>query len=169
MNRSSNLPRLVDFSCDNVYEMCTFHRRPPSTSCYNIFSLRRPRHKCSIVSEAPGSVPQRKIRGFLISQRNPELPAEYAEQNKELYELVNEKYRVDEFYDRSVTKPLMRLAEGTFFKVIDRSVIDNTVNKLASVFRWLGARIASTTTGAVRTYIAVMVVGLLLIVLSLFT
>ncbi|MFT7619037.1 MAG: NADH-quinone oxidoreductase subunit L [Planctomycetota bacterium] len=101
--------------------------------------------------------------------RNPELPATYAEQNKELYDLVNDKYRVDEFYDRSVTKPLVRLAEGTFYKVIDRNLIDNTVNKSAFVFSWLGARIASTTTGAVRTYIAVMIVGLLLVVLSLFT
>ncbi len=101
--------------------------------------------------------------------RNPELPAEYAEQHKELYDLVNDKYRVDEFYDRSVTKPLERLADGTFYKVIDRSVIDNTVNTTGHIFRWLGARIASTTTGAVRTYIAVMIVGLLLVVLSLFT
>ncbi len=113
------------------------------------------------------------VAGLFIAHRcyvrHPELPAQYAEQNKELYDLVNEKYRVDEFYDQSVTKPLERLAEGTFFKVIDRRVIDNTVNSVARTFRWLGARIASTTTGAVRTYIAVMIVGLLLVVLSLFT
>ncbi len=83
--------------------------------------------------------------------------------------MVNEKYRVDEFYDKSITKPLERLAEGTFFKTIDRGLIDKTVNSSAQIFGWLGARIASTTTGAVRTYIAVMIVGLLLVVLSLFT
>ncbi len=113
------------------------------------------------------------VAGLFIAHRcyvrNPELPAEYAEKNRELYELVSDKYRVDEFYERCVTRPLERLAQGTFFKLIDRQVIDKTVNNTASMFRWLGARIASTSTGAVRTYIAVMIVGLLLVVLSLFT
>ena len=101
--------------------------------------------------------------------RNPSLPAQYAEKHKDLYSLVNDKYRVDEFYAESVTKPLVRFAERAFFQVLDRKVIDDTINGVARIFRWLGARFASAQNGVARTYIAVMMVGLLLIILSLFT
>ncbi len=113
------------------------------------------------------------VSGLFLAWRfyvkDPTLPGQFVEKHREVYEIVNDKYRVDEFYDRSVTKPLVRLADATFFKLIDRRVIDDSLNRLAGVFRWLGARLASTQTGAARTYVAVMIVGLLLVILSLFT
>ena len=101
--------------------------------------------------------------------KDPELPATYAERYPEAYELIRDRYRVDELYGRVVVRPLERLAEHSFFRMIDRSLIDDTLNRLARGIRYLGARVSSSQSGAVRTYIAVMIGGLLLIMLSLLT
>ncbi|MCB9834286.1 MAG: NADH-quinone oxidoreductase subunit L [Planctomycetes bacterium] len=132
-------------------------------------------HEAKFAAEASLAVMSVMVAvvGLLVAWRfyvkDPTLPAQVVDKHQDIYELVHDKYRVDEFYDRSVTQPLVRLAEGTLFKVIDRKLIDDTINGLAGVFRWLGARLASTQTGAARTYVAVMIVGLLLVILSLFT
>ncbi|MCA9319447.1 MAG: hypothetical protein KDB53_01870, partial [Planctomycetes bacterium] len=111
------------------------------------------------------------LAGLMLAWRwyvkDPSLPKSYVDRNRELYDLVHDKYRVDEFYEGAVVRPLENLAENTLFQTIDRKVVDDTVNRTGGLFRWLGARIATAQTGSVRTYIAVMIAGVLVIMLSL--
>jgi NADH-quinone oxidoreductase subunit L len=67
---------------------------------------------------------------------------DFVEKHRELYELVLDKYRVDEFYDATIIHPLLDLNEGTCR--FDNEVVDGAVNGAA----WLG-QIVSKATGVV--------------------
>ena len=99
--------------------------------------------------------------------RFPHIPQEYASKHPELYALLRDKYRVDELYHGMVVAPLRSLADRTFFRVIDRNVIDRSVDRIGELSSWIGGRVAASQTGSVRIYIAVMMGGVLLIILSL--
>jgi proton-translocating NADH-quinone oxidoreductase chain L len=64
---------------------------------------------------------------------------DFAEKHRELYELVRDKYRIDEFYDRAVVNPLLDLEEGTCR--FDNEVVDGAVNGAA----WVGRTVAKAT------------------------
>ena len=71
------------------------------------------------------------------------IPAkDFVEKHRELYELVRDKYRVDELYEATVVGPLLDLNEGTCR--FDNEVVDGAVNGAA----WVG-RTVSTGTGIV--------------------
>jgi NADH-quinone oxidoreductase subunit L len=67
---------------------------------------------------------------------------EFVDKHRELYELVRDKYRVDELYRATVIEPLLNLNEGTCR--FDNEVVDGAVNGTA----WVGKTV-STATGVV--------------------
>ena len=75
--------------------------------------------------------------GWYIYSKRSGVPAQdFAEKHKELYELVRDKYRVDELYEATVINPLLNLNEGTCR--FDNEVVDGAVNGTA----WLGKTVA---------------------------
>jgi NADH-quinone oxidoreductase subunit L len=75
--------------------------------------------------------------GWWIYSKKQGVPAqEFTEKHKELYELVRDKYRVDELYEATVVNPLLNLNEGTCR--FDNEVVDGAVNGSA----WLGKTVA---------------------------
>ena len=64
---------------------------------------------------------------------------EFADKHKEFYELVRDKYRVDELYEATVVNPLLNLNEGTCR--FDNEVVDGAVNGAA----WVGRVVAKGT------------------------
>jgi len=75
--------------------------------------------------------------GWYIYSKRSGVPAqEFTEKHKELYELVRDKYRVDELYEATVVNPLLNLNEGTCR--FDNEVVDGAVNGSA----WLGKTVA---------------------------
>src|SRR5204862_6236037 len=64
---------------------------------------------------------------------------EFTEKHKELYELVRDKYRVDELYEATVINPLLNLNEGTCR--FDNEAVDGAVNGAA----WVGRTVAKGT------------------------
>ena len=98
---------------------------------------------------------------------DPQLPDDLAKRQPDLHKLLIDKYRVDEAYDASVVQPLLNVSEKTFFRFLDRRVIDRSIDRIAGLSGWVSERLALAQSGSVRTYIAVMIGGLLLIMLSL--
>lgn len=76
---------------------------------------------------------------YIYGKRSGVPAQEFAEKHKELYELVRDKYRVDELYDRTVVEPLLNLNEGTCR--FDNEVVDGAVNGAA----WVGRTVAKGT------------------------
>jgi len=78
--------------------------------------------------------------GWYVSKIRSGVPAkDFVEKTQELYELVRDKYRVDELYEKTVINPLLDLNEGTCR--FDNEVVDGAVNGAA----WVGRTVAKGT------------------------
>jgi NADH-quinone oxidoreductase subunit L len=80
-----------------------------------------------------------------------------------LYRLVYNKYYFDQFYDFLFVRGV-GFVTGKVLALTDRYVIDGVVNGLATTVRWSGELLRLTQTGVVNTYVAYMVIGILLFV-----
>jgi NADH-quinone oxidoreductase subunit L len=113
---------------------------------------------------------------------------DFAESHRELYELVRDKYRVDEAYDRWVIRPLLRLEEGVGrfdnevidglvngaarggsrtaggAGLFDNEVVDAAVNAAAKATQEAGRRVRRLQTGNVRQYLNFALVGALFVI-----
>ncbi len=58
-----------------------------------------------------------------------------------------------------MVRPLVWISDKVLWRVIDESVIDGTVNGVASVSRETGDRLRYASTGNIRTYAAWILVG----------
>jgi NADH-quinone oxidoreductase subunit L len=72
------------------------------------------------------------------------------------------KYYVDEFYDRFVVQPVVRVSRFCW-KVIDALIIDGMVNAVGWVAKAFGWGISMFQTGTVNTYAFILTVGVLVI------
>ncbi|MBI4389170.1 MAG: NADH-quinone oxidoreductase subunit L, partial [Nitrospinae bacterium] len=74
------------------------------------------------------------------------------------YELVRNKYQVDEFYDATIVNPAI---EGSFFlwKTCDAQGVDGAVNGVAKTIAWFSDQARAFQSGFVRNYALFMVVG----------
>ncbi len=76
--------------------------------------------------------------------------------------LLEERYRVDELYDRIVVRPLARLAR-ICWKVFDELIIDGGLNVLAFLTELTGDLGRFSTTGNVRQYALYFFLGVMLL------
>lgn len=80
------------------------------------------------------------------------------------YNLLRDKYRVDELYDKIFVYPLMWLTE-VFYKILDVKIIDGAVNGTAKFFNNLSHDWRRIQTGIVQDYALFSVAGILAIIL----
>jgi len=76
---------------------------------------------------------------YVYKMRNGVPAKDFVEKHQELYELVRDKYRVDELYEAAIINPLLDLNEGTCR--FDNEVVDGAVNGAA----WVGRTVAKGT------------------------
>ncbi|WP_310395970.1 NADH-quinone oxidoreductase subunit L [Hymenobacter sp.] len=76
--------------------------------------------------------------------------------------LVYHKYYVDELYDALFTRPVMALSNG-LFKFVENGLINPVVGGFGRVVNGGGQLLRYVQTGAVETYLILMVVGIVLI------
>ena len=80
------------------------------------------------------------------------------------YNLLRDKYRVDELYDKIFISPLRWLTE-VFYKVLDVKIIDGAVNGTARFFNNLSLDWRKIQTGVIQDYALFSVAGILAIIL----
>jgi NADH-quinone oxidoreductase subunit L len=96
--------------------------------------------------------------------RLPGLPLIVAWRAKGLYDLLLEKYRIDEVYDLFVTRPLFFISDQILNRGIDRMVIDGAANG-AGLAVETGSELARRVeTGNVQHYAFVYLLGVIVIV-----
>jgi NADH-quinone oxidoreductase subunit L len=78
--------------------------------------------------------------------------------------LLEEKYYVDEAYDATVVEPIKVGSTRLLWKVIDVGVIDGAVNGAAYLAGRLGGAMRYLQSGLARGYVAVVVLGALLLI-----
>ena len=94
---------------------------------------------------------------YMCYIRKPELP-DLLTEGQWGYELVKNKYEVDEIYDEAFVKPTV---EGSIllWKQCDAKGIDGSVNGVAQILGWMGKHARAFQSGFVRNYALFMVVG----------
>jgi NADH-quinone oxidoreductase subunit L len=78
--------------------------------------------------------------------------------------LLEDKYRVDEFYDAAVVGPVENLSRDGLWKVVDVRIIDGIVNGVARLFAALAGAMRYTQTGFTRNYAAVILLGAIIVI-----
>jgi NADH-quinone oxidoreductase subunit L len=78
--------------------------------------------------------------------------------------LLEEKYYVDELYDATVVQPIKVGSTNVLWKVIDVHIIDGAVNGAGHLASMLGGTLRYLQSGLARSYVAIVVLGALLII-----
>jgi NADH-quinone oxidoreductase subunit L len=81
-----------------------------------------------------------------------------------IYNLLLNKFYVDEIYDATVVTPISKGSEKLLWRVIDVGVIDWTVNALGRFVAFLSTSSRVVQTGAAQSYVFVFLVGVIAIV-----
>jgi NADH-quinone oxidoreductase subunit L len=100
------------------------------------------------------------LAAFLYYYRT-ELVAPLTERIRPLYELVFNKYWVDELYDAAIVRPLMWFSDHVLYRIIDARLIDGLgVNGTArAVYDSADRGLKLVQNGMTQSYVLVMVVG----------
>ena len=79
-------------------------------------------------------------------------------------QLLEDKYYVDEVYDATVVQPIKVGSTNVLWKFIDVRIIDGAVNGAGQVASLFGTSLRYVQSGLARSYVAVLVLGALLII-----
>jgi NADH-quinone oxidoreductase subunit L len=125
---------------------------------------------------------------YVYGKRNGVPAKDFAEKHHDLYDLVLNKYRVDELYDATVVQPLLNLNEvaGRFDNEVvdgsvngvarcgstmsrgtgyfDNEVVDAAVNAAANATQAAGQKIRRLQTGNIKDYLTFALVGGLFVI-----
>jgi NADH-quinone oxidoreductase subunit L len=91
--------------------------------------------------------------------KSPGTPKRLAKSLHPLYQLVYNKYYVDEIYAALIVRPLLWISTKVFWQAIDGGVIDGTLHGLARGARESGGQLRGMQSGNARSYAAWVVIG----------
>ncbi|MCG6551833.1 MAG: NADH-quinone oxidoreductase subunit L [Candidatus Magnetominusculus sp. LBB02] len=95
--------------------------------------------------------------------KRPELPKKIASTFLPIYNLLFNKYYVDELYGFLIVKPCNWASENILNKVTDKIFIEGIVNGVPALVEWSGQKLRKIQTGVVLHYSLVMAVGVFLL------
>lgn len=100
---------------------------------------------------------------FLVYRFFPKITGVFKSKGSVLYQLMVQKFKVDEVYSTLILKPVQGLA--SLLKVLDVKIIDGLlVDGVAHSVSFMGKTFASLHTGLIRHYLAFLIAGVVLIV-----
>ena len=110
------------------------------------------------------------LAGWLMAYRFyvqcPQLPEQWAERWRVYYDLLVNKYYVDEGYTAAFIKPIYAFSL-VLWRWVDDFVIDGMVNAVGKIVEFIGEGVRWLQTGNVRTYAVVLVAGTLYVLWQL--
>jgi NADH-quinone oxidoreductase subunit L len=95
----------------------------------------------------------------------PGLPDQVAAMFSGLYQLIYNKYFVDEIYDAVVVNPVVAGSREVLWKGVDVAVIDGAVNGVAHQARGIGGVLKLLQSGNIRSYAAWVLLGSVVLLL----
>jgi NADH-quinone oxidoreductase subunit L len=103
------------------------------------------------------------ITAYRLYIRQPDLPGILAKKYRIAYDLIFNKYYVDEIYDMAVVEPI-KDGSNFLWTGVDVKVVDGAVNGSAGLVAWLSAHFRKLETGFLQNYALAIVLGVVLIV-----
>lgn len=92
--------------------------------------------------------------------KNPAIASNTSQKFKGLYNLLWNKYFVDEAYDAAVVNPILQTSRSFLWKIADNKIIDGVVNGSAKIIDVVSLNIRKLQTGVAQFYALVMVIGI---------
>jgi len=92
----------------------------------------------------------------------PALPEKVIEKIPVVYDLVYNKYYMDEIYDATVVEPIKNGSDFLWHGV-DENIIDGAVNGSATTVGWLSSHLRKLETGFVQSYALAILIGAVLV------
>jgi NADH-quinone oxidoreductase subunit L len=102
-----------------------------------------------------------------VYRKNPQIAENVSNKFKGFYNLLLNKYFVDEAYEAAVVQPIQKGSEKFLWKIFDVKIIDGMVNGAASLVESGSGFIRKIQTGVTQSYAVVMMVGIALALLWL--
>ncbi len=99
---------------------------------------------------------------YLFYVVSPGLPEALAGSFKGLYNLIYNKYFVDEFYDATVVEPVVDGSRQLLWRVADVELIDGAANGIGTTARGVGRLLRLAQSGYIRNYAAWVLAGSIL-------
>jgi NADH-quinone oxidoreductase subunit L len=103
------------------------------------------------------------LSAYRMYIKNPALPDRLARRYQIPYQMIANKYWVDEIYDFVFVGPILRLSVF-FWRIFDDVIVDGTVNGVAAVVRGGSEIFKYLQTGNVQSYALSILVGIVLII-----
>ena len=85
------------------------------------------------------------------------------------YQLIYNKWFVDEIYDAAVVKPVVGGSRVVLWKGVDSGLIDGSVNGVGSAARNIGSLLRMMQSGNVRSYATWVLLGSVLLIVAMWT
>ena len=100
-----------------------------------------------------------------IYLKKPAVADKTASRFKGIYNLLLNKYFLDETYEASVVNPIVKGSENVLWKITDNKMIDGTINGLAKLIDNISGTIKKIQNGIAQSYALIMVLGVLIALL----
>ncbi len=94
--------------------------------------------------------------------KKPEVAEKTASKFKGIYNVLLNKYFLDEVYDAAIVNPIVKGSENFLWKIADNKIIDGFINGLAKLIDKISGLIKKMQTGIAQSYALVMVLGILI-------
>ena len=96
--------------------------------------------------------------------KRKEVPERLATTNVVAYNLLLNKYKIDELYDAVIVNPIHKTSDLFLWKIFDVKIIDGVVNGVAQVLGMFSGIARKVQTGIAQSYVFVFLIGVVAIV-----
>ncbi|MCL5035239.1 MAG: NADH-quinone oxidoreductase subunit L [Bacteroidetes bacterium] len=96
--------------------------------------------------------------------KSPELSAKLKRAAGDMYDIILNKYYIDEIYQAVIVKPIVYVSDRYLWHGVDEMLIDGSVNGTGKTVRFLGRVIRKIQTGFVQNYALTFVIGIIIII-----
>jgi len=96
---------------------------------------------------------------WYLYYKRPDLPPKMAARAHGLYETLQNKYYVDEFYGAAIIRPIVNGSRDILWRTIDAGLIDGTVNETAHAAGDVSREFRKMQSGNMRSYAAWVALG----------
>jgi NADH-quinone oxidoreductase subunit L len=92
------------------------------------------------------------LGAWFLYYKRTDLPAKMATAAGSLYRLVYDKYRVDEFYEAAIIRPILLISTNVLWKGVDTTLIDGAINGSAAGAEEVSDGLRQMQSGNIRSY-----------------
>jgi len=104
------------------------------------------------------------ITAYIMYLKKTDLPQRIGSSMRPVYNLLYNKYWIDEIYQRAIVSPLLNASERIFLRFFDGIIIEGLVNGIPNLIGIFSQRLRRLQTGLLSSYSLMMALGALIII-----